>query len=89
MLDLFYDYRTNIPLYPKFQAFFRQYKPPMLIVWGKNDKIFPPEGAHPYRRDLKTVEYHLLDTGHFALEEVGDKIADLMRQFLRKNIATN
>jgi pimeloyl-ACP methyl ester carboxylesterase len=52
-------------------------------VWGKNDTIFPPAGAHPYLRDLKDIEFHLLDTGHFALEEDGDIITELMRQFLR------
>jgi pimeloyl-ACP methyl ester carboxylesterase len=56
-------------------------------VWDKNDAIFPPTGAEPYKRDLKNIEYHLLDTGHFALEEDGDKIASLMRQFLRKHAA--
>jgi len=56
----------------------------MLIVWGKNDLIFPAEGAYPYRRDLKNVEFHLLDTGHFALEEDGPMIAAFMRSFLAK-----
>jgi len=84
-LALFYDYRTNSPLYPTWQAYFRKHQPPTLIVWGKNDKIFPPEGAHPYQRDLKNVEFHLLDTGHFALEEEGQQIAKLMRRFLDKN----
>ncbi|HEX3865933.1 MAG TPA: alpha/beta hydrolase, partial [Gemmatimonadaceae bacterium] len=59
-LDLFYDYRTNLPLYPAVQAYFRERKPPTLIVWGKNDKIFPPVGAYPYQRDLPDVEMHLL-----------------------------
>jgi pimeloyl-ACP methyl ester carboxylesterase len=57
-----------------------------LIVWGKNDQIFPAEGAHPYKRDLKKVEFHLLDTGHFALEEEGDTIARLMRRFLETHL---
>jgi len=83
-LDLFYDYRTNLPLYPEFQAFFRKYQPPALIVWGKNDYIFPAEGAAPYGRDLKTVETHLLDTGHFALETHGEEIAERMLTFLSK-----
>ena len=56
-----------MPLYPEFQAFFRKYQPPTLIVWGKNDFIFPAEGAPPYARDLKNIETHMLDTGHFAL----------------------
>jgi len=55
-------------------------------VWGKNDHIFPADGAHPYKRDLKNLEFHLLDTGHFALEEDGEKIAELMREFLAKNV---
>ena len=83
---LFYDYRTNVPLYPKWQAKFRQYQPPTLIVWGKNDVIFPAEGAHPYKRDLKNVDFHLLDTGHFALEEEGDFIATKIREFMNKNV---
>ena len=51
-MDLFYDYRTNLPLYPAVQAYFRKHRPPTLLVWGKNDKIFPADGAHPYKRDL-------------------------------------
>jgi pimeloyl-ACP methyl ester carboxylesterase len=81
-MDLFYDYRTNVPLYPRFQAFFRKYQPPTLIVWGKNDFIFPPDGAAPYRRDLPNVETHLLDTGHFALETHGEEIAGRIEAFL-------
>jgi pimeloyl-ACP methyl ester carboxylesterase len=85
-LDLFYDYRTNVPLYPEFQAYFREHQPPMLIVWGKNDKIFPADGAHPYKRDLPDVEFHLLDTGHFALEDKADEIVPLIRDFLAHTI---
>ncbi len=86
-LDLFYDYRTNVPLYPQFQAFFRERKPPTLIVWGKNDKIFPEEGAHPYLKDLPDAELHILDTGHFALEDKLDEMAPLIRGFLDKQVA--
>ena len=82
-LDMLYDYRTNVPLYPQFQEFFRKYQPPMLIVWGKNDFIFPPEGAIPYKRDLPKVETHLLDTGHFALETHCDDIASHIEQFFQ------
>jgi len=85
-LALFHSYGSNPPLYPKWQSYFRDYQPPTLIVWGKNDKIFPAAGAEPYKRDLKNLEFNLLDTGHFALEEDGDKIADLMRNFLRRNL---
>ncbi|WP_412986594.1 alpha/beta fold hydrolase [Pontimicrobium sp. IMCC45349] len=84
-LAMFYDYRTNVPLYPKWQKYFRDYQPPTLIVWGKNDYIFPADGAYPYKRDLKNLEFHLLDTGHFALEEKGDEIANYILKFLKKN----
>jgi len=84
-MDLMYDYRTNVPLYPEFQAFFRSHQPPTLIVWGKNDFIFPPEGAAPYSRDLKNLETHLLDTGHFALETHGEEIASRIEGFLTQN----
>lgn len=85
-LALFHSYGSNPPLYPEWQAYFREHQPPMLIVWGKNDQIFPAAGAGPYKRDLKNLEFYLLDTGHFALEEDGDKIAGLMRNFLRKYV---
>ena len=84
-LAMFYSYRTNVPLYPEWQQYFRDHQPPTLIVWGKNDYIFPAEGAHPYKRDLKNLEFHLLDTGHFALEEKGDEIANYILKFLNKN----
>jgi len=86
-LDLFYSYGSNPPLYRQWQAYFRDYQPPTLIAWGKRDQIFPAAGAEPYKRDLKNLEYHLLDTGHFALEEDGDTIAALMRDFLRRNVS--
>ena len=85
-LDLFYDYRTNIPLYPQWQAYFRKHQPPTLVVWGKNDQIFVADGAPPYKRDLPNAELHLIDTGHFALETHGVEIADLIRDFLLRNL---
>jgi pimeloyl-ACP methyl ester carboxylesterase len=85
-LDLFYDYRTNVPLYPDFQEFFRRYAPPTLIIWGKNDKIFPEAGAHPYLRDLPDAEMHILDTGHFALEDKLDVMAPLIHDFLDRRL---
>ena len=88
-LQLFYDYGSNPPLYPNWQAYFREYQPPTLIAWGKNDFIFPAEGATPYKRDLNNIDFHLLDTGHFALEEDGDLIANLIRDFIDKNVATS
>lgn len=86
-LDLFKDYASNVALYPSFQRFFREHRPPTLIVWGRNDKIFPSEGARAYLRDLPQAELHLLDTGHFALEDKGDEIAGLMRDFLDRKVS--
>lgn len=85
-LALFYSYGSNPPLYPEWQEYFRTHQPPTLIVWGENDYIFPAEGARPYARDLEDVELHLLDTGHFALEEKGGEIASLMRSFLDRKV---
>ncbi len=85
-LDMFLSYGSNPPLYPAWQDYFRAHQPPMLIAWGKNDPIFPAAGAEPYKRDLKTLEYHLLDAGHFALESNGDEIASLMRDFLGRHV---
>jgi pimeloyl-ACP methyl ester carboxylesterase len=86
MLDLFRDYASNITLYPAFQAFFRTRHPPALIVWGQNDIIFPADGARAYLRDLPDAELHLLDSGHFALEDRGEQIAALMRDFLDRKL---
>jgi pimeloyl-ACP methyl ester carboxylesterase len=83
---LFYDYGSNPGLYPQWQAYFRKHQPPTLVVWGKNDYIFPAEGAEPYKRDLNDIESHLIDTGHFALEEDGDLIANLIRDFLAEKV---
>ncbi len=85
-LALFYSYGSNPPLYPEWQEYFRTHQPPTLLVWGQNDPIFPAEGAHPYMRDLENLEFHLLDTGHFALEEDGYVIAGLMRSFLDRKV---
>jgi pimeloyl-ACP methyl ester carboxylesterase len=85
-LQLFYDYGSNPGRYQAWQEYFRQHQPPALIVWGKNDHIFPADGAHPYKRDLETLEFHLLDTGHFALEEDGAPIANLMKEFLGRYV---
>lgn len=85
-LDLFLSYGSNPPLYPSWQEYLRKNQPPTLIVWGKNDPIFPAAGAYPYKRDLKNLEFHLLDTGHFALEEDGATIAKLIASFLDRNV---
>jgi pimeloyl-ACP methyl ester carboxylesterase len=81
-LDLFGDYASNVALYPKFQEYFRNYQPPFLAVWGKNDPFFLPAGAEAYKRDLKYAEVQFFDTGHFALETHCDEIAEAIRKFL-------
>ncbi len=81
-LDLILSYRSNVALYPDFQAYFRRHQPPLLAVWGRNDAYFLPAGAEAYRRDLPRAEVHLLETGHFALETHHREIADLIRRFL-------
>jgi pimeloyl-ACP methyl ester carboxylesterase len=86
-LQLFYSYGSNPPLYPQWQEYFRKYQPPTLIVWGKNDEIFPDAGAYPYLRDLKNIEFHLLNTGHFALEDDCDLIATHIGQFMESYVS--
>jgi pimeloyl-ACP methyl ester carboxylesterase len=81
-LDLILSYRTNVALYPAFQAYFRRHQPPLLAVWGRNDPFFLPAGAEAYRRDLPRADVHLLDAGHFALETHGREIAGHIRRFL-------
>ena len=88
-LALFYDYQTNVPLYPSWQKYFRKHQPPTLIVWGQNDFIFPAEGAHPYKKDLKNVDFNLLNTGHFALEEDCHVISAHIDKFLDKNVTVS
>ena len=85
-LDIIYDYRTNVALYPRFQAYFREHQPPALIVWGANDRIFPVDAAKAFLRDLPHAELHLLDSGHFALEDKADEIVPLMRDFLARTM---
>lgn len=84
MLKLLYDYRTNLPQYPLWHEYFRHHQPPTLVVWGKNDIIFPEAGADPYKRDLKNLEFHLLDAGHFALEDHAAEISGHIRAFATK-----
>lgn len=85
-LEMFYSYGSNPPLYPDWQRYLRQHQPPTLVVWGRNDEIFPAAGAEPYKTDLENLEFHLLDAGHFALESHGREIADLMRDFLNRKV---
>jgi len=86
-LDLILDYRTNVALYPAFQAYFRTHRPPFLAVWGRHDPAFVPAGALAYKRDLPDAEVHLLDTGHFALETHHHEIAAYVRDFLGRTFA--
>ncbi len=85
-LDLVLDYRSNVALYPTWQAYFRQHQPPLLAVWGDKDPYFLPAGAKAYQRDIPDAEVHLLNTGHFALETHADDIAALMKDFLARKI---
>lgn len=86
-IELFKSYGTNPPLYPAWQEYFRKHQPPTLIVWGKNDQIFPAAGAEPYKRDLKNIDFNLLDTGHFALEEEGALIASKIGAWMDTRVA--
>jgi pimeloyl-ACP methyl ester carboxylesterase len=81
-LDLFLDYATNVALYPTFQSYFREHKPPVLAVWGRNDPYFIPAGAEAFKRDVPNAQVHLFDTGHFALETHAAEIAGTIRNFL-------
>ncbi len=81
-LDLFGDYKSNVALYPTFQAYFRTRRPPLLAVWGKNDPFFLPAGAEAFKRDVPGAVVRFLDTGHFALETHATEIAAAIREFL-------
>ncbi len=82
-LDLIGDYKSNVALYPTFQAYFRTHKPPFLAVWGQNDPFFLPPGAEAFKRDNPNAVVQFLDTGHFALETHADDIATAIRAFLK------
>lgn len=83
---LLYDYRTNIPAYPAWQAWLRQHRPPTLVAWGANDPSFIAAGATAFRADLPDAEIHLLDAGHFALDERNDEIAALILAFMAEHV---
>ncbi len=88
-LDLLLDYASNVEMYPQFQHYFRQYQPPLLAVWGKNDPFFMPEGAEAWKRDLPDAEIRFYDTGHFALEthakEIGAAVGDFLDRHVRQS----
>ncbi|WP_342660904.1 Cis-3-alkyl-4-alkyloxetan-2-one decarboxylase [Rhodococcus ruber] len=85
-LQLFWDYQFNLDAYPAFQEYFRAWRPPTLVTWGRGDEIFGPAGAEAFARDLPDAEIHLLDAGHFALETHGPEIANLVRGFLGRTL---
>ena len=81
-LAMFYDYRTNVVLYPEWQEYFRKYQPETIVVYGKDDYIFPGVGGEAFKKDLKNLEFHMFNTGHFALESFGDEMGALIKDFL-------
>lgn len=85
-LQLFYDYQSNVKLYGQWQEYFRKYNPQMLIVYGKNDYIFPASGAEAFKNDVKNLEFHLFDAGHFALESHGNEIIPIIKDFLDRKV---
>ena len=86
-LDLFLDYASNVALYPKFQAYFRDRKPPLLALWGRNDPFFLPPGAEAFRRDIPGADIRFFDTGHFAIETPYAEIAVAIRDFMGRTVA--
>jgi pimeloyl-ACP methyl ester carboxylesterase len=86
MLDLLYDYQSNVTLYPGWHAYLRTHQPPTLLPWGKNDDYFPEAGARAYLEDLPDAELHLLDTGHFATATHSREIAELIAAFLARHV---
>jgi len=87
MLDLLFDYQSNVELYPRWHEYLRAEQPPALLAWGANDQFFPPEGARAYLEDLPGAELHLLDTGHFATATHSAQIAELIAAFLDEHVA--
>ena len=85
-MDLFYDYRTNVALYPKWQKFLRDHQPKSLILWGQNDIFFTPEGGEAYLQDIPDAEMHRLDSGHFAVEDCLEEIVTNMQRFYLEKV---
>jgi len=88
-LAMFLSYGTNVKAYPQWQELFRQYQPPALIIWGKGDYIFPESGAHPYENDLKQVEKHIIDAGHFLLETHLKFVTERINAFMERTLNSN
>lgn len=85
--DLFYDYRTNVDAYPRWQRWMRDTQPRLLVIWGKYDLSFELSEPEAYRRDVPNADVHVLDAGHFALDTAADEIAGLVRGFLSSAVA--
>ena len=85
--DLFYDYRTNVEAYPKWQAWMQKTQPALLVIWGKHDLSFDPGEPERYRKDVPNAEVHVLDAGHFALDTKAGEIAAIVRQFVSAHVA--
>jgi pimeloyl-ACP methyl ester carboxylesterase len=88
MLDLLFDYQSNVALYPSWHEYLRTHQPPALLAWGRNDAFFPEAGAHAYLQDLPDAELHLLDTGHFATATHSEEIAELVGEFLARRLGS-
>jgi pimeloyl-ACP methyl ester carboxylesterase len=86
-MDLFYDYRTNVALYPQWQKFLHEHQPKTLIFWGQDDIFFTQEGGEAYLKDLPNAEMYRLDSGHFAVEDCLDEIASNIRRFYLERVA--
>jgi pimeloyl-ACP methyl ester carboxylesterase len=86
-MDLFYDYRTNVDLYPQWQSFLRKHQPRTLIFWGQNDIFFTREGGEAYLKDLPDAELHRLDSGHFAVEDCLDQISSDIHRFYAEKVS--
>jgi pimeloyl-ACP methyl ester carboxylesterase len=84
---LLYDYQSNVALYPVWQRWLRQHHPPLLLPWGRHDQFFPEAGARAYLADVPDAELHLLNGGHFILDEYLDPVAELIRTFIRAQLA--
>jgi pimeloyl-ACP methyl ester carboxylesterase len=85
--SLLYDYRMNVASYPAWQAWMRARRPPTLVLWGRYDPSFIVPGAEAYRRDLRDAEIHILDAGHFALDEQAGQVTGLVWDFLARRVS--
>ncbi len=87
-LDLFYDYRTNVESYPRWQQYLKEHQPPTLVVWGKYDPSFTVAGAKAYADDVPAAQVHILEAGHFALERKSQEIISLVERFMESSLAS-